>query len=309
MRLRLSLVLVLLICISARSRAVTEVIRDPNAWDYAPLQYSDVVVRGTVSAVSDSAVTSNDFWMNPQFAKPTSKTMVSVVKLNVVETLRGPKVPQQWSFIVWQEDPSDPARAYVVGKEMLICASVHPGLGFYYHAGFYGRYTRDGDSWESGPTARGDRRFTDIALRTKVEEMSIETVASEAELVFTGTVASIAKSTLQGADGTTSEQLTIRFNVEEVAKGADVRSIDVVVLSGGMYLPAWAKHVPEKVDVGQRWLCFVKKNAVGWYPFAGSNGFFRVESGHLIYDNRVPFWHNKSSVERVIGLAAEEGRK
>jgi len=310
MSLRLHLIMIAMVCTSHRAAAITEVIRDPKAWDYAPLQYSDIVVRGTVTAVTDSTVSSADFWMNPLLLPQFARTIVSVVKVDVAETLRGPKAVENWSFLVWQEDHSDPARAYPVGKEMLICASVHPRLHRYYHAGVYGRYVSDDGSWKCGPTPRGERTFRDAELRQKVSEMSIESVAEEAELIFVGTIRSTSKTIAQGPNGATADQLNLLFDVEQVRKGRlDAPSVQVVMLTSGMYLPAWGKHVPEGCQEGQRWLCFAKKNEVGWYPFAGSNGFLRIESDRLTYDNRVPFWHEKASVDKIIRSAAEEGEK
>jgi hypothetical protein len=189
---------------------------------------------------------------------------------------------------------------------MLICASIHPRLGMYYHSGCYGRYVRKADSWRSGPTPRGDRAFADSALRQKVAEVSIDRVTEQADLVFVGTVESMSESTFSGPDGSTAAQLTVMFAVDEVRKGVSTATqVPVAMLTAGMYLPAWRKHVPNGFEVGQRWLCFLKKNEVGWYPFAGSNGLLRVEADQLIYDNRDPLWHTKAAVDQTLRGAGE----
>ena len=134
--------------------------------------------------------------------------------------------------------------------------------------------------------------------------MEPERVAADAELVLIGTVESVRKSDMIGPDSSWAEQVVLSMKVEKVRKGHfEDQTIDIVMLTRGFYLPAWRKPVPTDYSVGQRWLCFVKRNEVGWYPFAGSNGLFRIQESQLVYDDTVPFWHDMKEVDHMIQSA------
>jgi len=280
---------------------------DSGSWNFAPLQYSHIVIRGVVTAVEDSVVAGEDFWVEPKGLMPPRETKVLVVRLRVSETLRGPSAPNTWSFVYWSENPKRSATFFPIGKEMLICAEIHPRLGVYYYSGRFGQYIWDGREWQASP---GQKVFDDSYLRTKIREAGPEQVASQAELVFVGTVASIEKSSASGPSGEWAEKVTLSMKVEEVKKGTFAApTMNVVMLTRGSYAPSWRQPVPDNYTVGQRWLCFVRHGDAGWYPFAGSNGLLRVENDHLVYGGAVPYWHTAGDVDNAIRSARKEAQE
>ena len=303
---KIAVVLLLTTMAASVAHATSEIVRDPKSWDFAPLLYSDRIVRGTVVSKSRIEILSSDLWMDPperrmgEFKTPVLQTVVCVH-----EVLRGPITPleENDTLLVWDE----PVRVVLpIGVEVVLCESFHSGLKTYYQAGSYGRYVRKEKSWASERTARGQRTFTDEEIRTKIASMDIDHVASEAELIVEGTIDSVAESDYFGPDSSIAGMVTLTFKVVSVEKGQF--SDDVIVmkaLMNGMYLPEWRKHVPQSYSVGQHWLCFLKKNEVGWHPFAGTNGLLRIEGDGYIYDERVPFWYSREQVAKAMSASRE----
>ena len=257
-------------------------------WDYGPLQTSDLIVRGVVAGVSDREVSSSDFWMEAPGSGPAKE--VAFVTLRVDEVLRGPAISGDFTFMVYR-DPSETRVVYNVGSEMLACLYWHDRLNTYYQMHYYSRYARSGQGWRSGPTPSGDRTFADGDVRNIVEETAIQTVASNAELVVEGVIESMSTERVYGPDSTSADLVTLTLQVDDVKKGSVAENpLPIIILTRGIYWPEWRREVPRSYSVGQRWLCFLRKNELGWYPYAGSNGLFRIEGAKLIYADRVEYW-------------------
>jgi hypothetical protein len=267
-------------------------------WDYRPLQSSDLVVRGRVVGVSDGEILSSDFWSEPIRGKDVQR--VGFVTLDVQEVLRGPAVTGNFRFMV-HRDPVEVRAVFSVGTEMLICAYYHPRLEIYYQVRYASRYFRTADGWASGPTPLEERAFSDREVRQRVQETALETVAEHAELIVEGVVESVEESRIQGPDGSSGALVTLMLRVDVVKKGPMVGSpLRVVAITRGIYWPEWRKKVPKQYSVGQRWLCFLRLSDQGWYPFAGSDGFFQIVGEKLIYAERVEYWRTKSTVDRIV---------
>ncbi len=291
--------------------ATSEIVRDPKSWDFAPLLYYDRVVRGTVISASLTDVGSADLSMFPPWLRATAgnpKVTVVSVTMKISEILRGPLGLENGSFLA-VGDIAEALDVYQAGSELLVCMKYHPLLKVYCQGSDYGIYMRDGTAWTSMMTARGQRTFSDGDVRAKIASMDLEHVASTAELIVKGEVQSVDTTEVAGPDGSTAEMLTVTLNVQSAEKGSfDDDAIQVKALVSGMYLPAWRKHVPTSFVKGQQWLCFLQKNEVGWYPFAGTNGFLRVSESGYIYDDRVPFWYSPEKVAAAIIQAQGEER-
>jgi len=307
MLLRTFVSLVLVLTVVSGSACAAGVVEPSGSWDFAPLQYSHIVVRGTVTAVSDSTVSGEDFWGEPKGLTPPRQMKVLVVHLLVAETLRGPAAPNTWSYIYWSENPQRAAQLFPLGKEMLISAEMHPRLGAYYYSGNFGQYVRNGQEWQSDP---GQRLFDDSYLRTKIREVTLGQIASRAELILVGTIVAVDKSSASGPDGSWAEKVTLSVDVEKVKKGTLTKStLEVVMLTRGSYEPTWREPVPATYGVGQRWLFLVKHGEVGWYPFAGSNGLLKVENDHLVYGDAVPYWLTPAEADKAIASASKEAEE
>lgn len=164
--------------------------------------------------------------------------------------------------------------------------------------------------WRSERTARGTRAFSDEQLRAKIRSVDIAQVAADADLVIEGSLVSYGFSEIVGPDSSSAELGTFEMRVERVLKGDyTAPAITVVAITSGLYSPPWRAHVPPPpvYAAGQRWLCFLKRNDIGWYPFAGTNGFLRVTEAGCLYDERVAFWHSVGDMEKAIDEAAKAG--
>jgi len=277
----------------------SEVIRDPSAWNYAPLQYYDIVVHGTVREVTADEVSTNALWT--QASKTDRMTPVRRVTVDVLDVPRGPSVAAAWTFIVPFTHSQGYDTPYVPGQEVLIAAMYHPGLQGYYLKSYYGRYVRRGEDWVCEETPRGTRTFTDAELREKIRVVEPARVVSDAELIVVGTVDSSAVEVIIGSDSSSAEILRVQMRVDEIRKGHyESGSIAVAMYQGGLYLPAWAKHAPDRFNPGEKWLCFLKKGDAGWYPFAGTNGLLQMTNEGLIYDRRVQYWHDATRIAQLI---------
>lgn len=303
--------LILLAIVPTPVLATSEIVRDPSAWDFAPLLYYDRVVRGTVISASLTQVGSADLSMFPPELRATAgnmKVTVVSVTIKISEVLRGPQDLENGVFLA-VGDIAEALDVYQAGSELLVCMKYNPLLKVYYQGSDYGIYMRDGTAWTSMKTARGQRTFSDGDVRARIASMDLEPVALAAELIVKGEVRSVDTTEVAGPDGSTAEMLTVTLNVQSVEKGSfDNDSIQVKALVSGMYLPAWRKHVPTSFAKGQQWLCFLQKNEVGWYPFAGANGFLRISEAGYVYDDRVPFWNSPEKVASAITRAQGEMR-
>lgn len=285
--------------------ASDEIVRDPSAWDFAPLRYADVVVRGKVQSVELTEVLYSDLWSNP--VSSNERAVLVEVALDVEEVLRGPAIEGHWSFIVW--DDADAVRTfYADSDEVLICAYYHPRLDRYYQSSAYGRYSQRAGAWHSEMTPRGQRALRESEIRDVIEAASLRAVAASAELVIDAVIQSIEIKEIVGPDGAPAEFVQLVMRIERVRKGQyPTDTIVVSAITRGLYMPTWRAHVPRDYGVGQKWLCFLKKGEVGWYPFAGTNGFLRVETDHYLYDERVRYWQSQKDVELLIDkVVAEE---
>jgi hypothetical protein len=67
---------------------------------------------------------------------------------------------------------------------------------------------------------------------------------------------------------------------------------------------SWYAPVPS-LAVGQSYLMFLKRDDVGYYPFAGFNGFLDVDGDHLLMNHHVPYPMSRSEaigvVKEVVG--------
>jgi hypothetical protein len=301
---KVALVVCILITLTAPAVfATSEVGRGPKSWDFAPLLYYDRVVRGTVVSSSLTAVSGNDLGMYPPDLRAKvgdMKITVVRVALDVSEVLRGPSSAAADTFLA-TGDIAESLDAYSEGVEVLVCMKYHPLLRTYYQGSSYGVYMRAGSDWCSLQTAHGHRIFGDEEIRAKIASMDIDHVASDAELVVEGIVEALAESEIFGPDSSRAGIVALTFKVASVKKGTFADDTVVVkAIINGFYLPVSSTHVPRSFAVGQRWLCFLKKNELGWFPFAGTNGLLRIEGDGFIYDERVPFWCSREQVAKAI---------
>ena len=151
-------------------------------------------------------------------------------------------------------------------------------------------------------TARGVRSFDYAQLKDKVDSVDLQHVSTKADLVVDGTIVSVETEPINGPDSSSATLVRITMKVDRVLKGRfDDPEIVVMGYAGGVYLPSWATHVPPPwfYKTGQRWLCSLTKEKIGWYLFAGTNGFLRIENDKLVYDERVEFWHSLKEVEQA----------
>lgn len=251
-------------------------------------------------------VDTGDIWMSPN--RSGAEAALLRVTLKATRILRGPRVDEKFSFLC-TGDTMEASSFFLDGREVLVCGKYNTKVGTYYQSSRYGRYWNDAGTWKSELTPRGARAFNDAQLTEKINSVDMANVAAEATLAIDGTIVSHDFSPIVGPDSSTAELVTFVMRVNRVLKGSHADStITIVAITRGLYMPAWRAHVPPppSYQVGQRWLCLLKKNAIGWYPFAGTNGFLRMTDTGYCYDERVAFWHSVKQVERTIEEVARD---
>jgi len=89
--------------------------------------------------------------------------------------------------------------------------------------------------------------------------------------------------------------------IDELHKGNTdgKKEIEFRMILGGPYWPAWRQKVPI-MRKGQQYYVFLKNDEIGYYPFAGINGCFKIEGENLIYDNRVDYQRTKKALDQMI---------
>jgi len=125
-------------------------------------------------------------------------------------------------------------------------------------------------------------------------------MAKEADAIAVGTIAFVRresfdcgfKPNLCTADYT---HIVVSDSFKGVAAGD---SVLVRAVRVGSNLD-WYEPMPV-LEPGKSYLMFLKKDAVGYYPFRGFNGFLEVRGDSLIQNGHVPYTASKSQVADAV---------
>ncbi len=174
------------------------------------------------------------------------------------------------------------------------------------------RFLIEGDRWFRGKKNdfMGTGRLADLYRAIEeIEKMRrIDFLAREADAIVRGMVLDAWNEDEGTETGQTMHVRNVELQLSAVMKGTlegDVFTFQMLPYVN--YRPPWHKLV-SVVSPGEEWIVFLKWiPEIGYYPFAGKNGMFKVEDGHLIRDNRVVLKETPDRLEEEIARAISVG--
>jgi hypothetical protein len=157
--------------------------------------------------------------------------------------------------------------------------------------------------------ASDGKALTQQGVISKANDAKIENVTRSSDIVVVGKVIS-SKDT--SVDSETGERIRITeygLRVEALLKGSlDDEIVMFFVADMGTRRPKWASYVPFKLDLGGRWIVFLKHGVNGYYPSSGLNSLLRVVQDKVLYDNVVEYSKGKAGVEQIVRDEAAKER-
>jgi hypothetical protein len=257
------------------------------------LIYADLVVEGEIVGMSDILVPHGDYFMS----MPNGPDLpFKNIKFKVSRALIG-----EW------EDDYVPLMALVsygdsynydleVGDKYIIALKLHPGGKGVFSAKQYilrndsARFLLVGDKFLRGskrkPVQEGKISDLTSSIGQIKESRSVSTLTHAAEIIIRGVVTGVSKEIEDSSCGEKIEYQDITVSITSLIKG-DIKkdTVKVRMILRGRYFPEWRVKVPE-VNDGEEWYLFLKwHQELGYYPFAGVNGMFRIEGNRIIRDN------------------------
>jgi hypothetical protein len=141
-------------------------------------------------------------------------------------------------------------------------------------------------------------------IRKITNTAAIKEVIKESDIIIIGMILGISKPKDYYSPKIVTESSTlvdhVRIKVEEEMKGyIEKDTITIRMMRMGTFLPNWKIWTP-KLYAGERWYFFLKKGEIGYFPFAGSNGLFKIEDNKLIKNGRVVYSLNKAQLQKKV---------
>lgn len=261
---------------------------------------SELVVQGTVSSVHSEMVLYDDLFAN---SKPGLQYPVTIIDVAIETVLKGswgePKVravlpgdPKTGGYI------PDASYDYLPGEEVILCLHFDPRVTadrFRLWGG--GSFVKRGDVWMK----RGERPTVVSLADIQEEAQAVDPppMVRAADAVFLGTIQALETREFDCGfpRACIADYATVR--VITAWKGASVGdAILVRALRRGTNLP-WYAPVPP-LAVGETYMMFLKRDDVGYFPFAGFNGFLKAQDDDLIMNGYVPYPLSKSQMMKLV---------
>jgi hypothetical protein len=283
----------------------------------AVMQYADLVVEGEVSGISRVTVPSRDFFMSVPHGPDLSMALIEFsVKKVLIGDWDAESVPVAGfvSFAGEYHFDLEEGDAYILALK-----KHHGGGGLFESTKFILRsdaskfLIRDGSfirGSKKNPMQEGKLSDLYVAIRAIREQRSIKNIAREADIIARGTVTGISEENdaPSGEDDTKFHYVKLR--IHSWIKGrieGDVLTVGMI--KEGLYRPPWRTKVPDMHE-GEEWYVFAKWNdEIGYYPFAGVNGLFRIEGDRIIRDNlnTIYLTFDPEGFEKEISTSIQKG--
>jgi len=146
---------------------------------------------------------------------------------------------------------------------------------------------------------RERRLFSEEYVRSAVEEVSLPSVAEHAELAIIGHVLN-TRPERRTVDGRDVRLRVLSIQVDETLIGAAGAVVEVSQPLG-RYNPPWRRPMPSQVEAGTRWLLFLVRGEVGWYPYMGHHGMLGITKENQLLMDGMPMGATMEQVRRVVG--------
>jgi hypothetical protein len=268
------------------------------------VQRSELVVRGVIASI--------DTTMAPQYGKLYPSTLLH---LEVSEVVKGKWDKRELDVVLGGMNAgagyAEVTYDYRPGEDVILCLMFDPKL----RGGTF-RFWVDEQCFvnRNGTWMTRGRFGEQISLdfvRKAVQQTTPEAMARDADAVLVGTIRSVELRTfnhdgtsMAGDDGSHTKATAdyVRVLATDGLKGVSPGdSILVRVLRRGTNID-WYEPVPT-LSEGKSYLMFLKKDAVGYYPFRGFNGFLEVRGNDLILDDKLRYSQSLPQVTDTIRQA------
>ncbi|HUV37483.1 MAG TPA: hypothetical protein VMX58_11135 [Patescibacteria group bacterium] len=280
------------------------------------LLYEDLVVEGEVCGISEITVPSRDFFVDLPHGPDE---IFAVFDFKVKNVLIG-DWDEEFVPIVGFTGSGCEYHFDLEENDTYILAlrRHHGGKGAFESIRYIlrrdaGRFlVRDGNfirGWKKFPMQHGELADLYDAIRKVRERRSIKTISREAEIIARGTVIEVRETDEMTAEGYDMRLCNVKLNIASKIKGnIEGDTLTIGMIQKGLYWPNWRVKVPD-MNKGEEWYVFLKWNdEIGYYPFAGVNGLFRVEGDRLIRDNHNMIYlkYDPASFENEIFKSIQE---
>lgn len=266
--------------------------------DYYDLLYSDIVIIGVIENIDFKLAPIEEVIGEVPTPFKYDKIRLGAIRIRVNEVLKG-RYETPYLVVLVEWDRSDLRRNYDVGDTTIISAYWRAGLlgGSYAVASDNGRFIKRNNMWFHQAMRSRPKALTREQIRAILEPTRINNIILNAELIVVGKISGLEASTIRGPAKEKGILNKVIMQIDEVHKGNfSGKEVEISMIIGGPYWPAWRQKVP-RIRVGEEYYVFLRKGPIGFYPFAGINGFFKLVDDKLIYDNRVEFELSKRQLD------------
>ena len=281
---------------------------------YDSLIDEDFIVKGTVESIAKEKVRPHDFIPG---LRGILKIPMVRIKFIVSKVLIGDLDKHEITVVGIDTRREDYAFDLEFGDRYLL-ALRFTDRGKFNIGGTYilgrddSRFLIEGNRWFRGRKGDfiGTGRLADLYRAIEeIEKMRrIDSLAREADLIVRGTVLDAWYEDEGTLSGKTMHVRNVELKLSDVLKGTlkgDVFTFQMLPTVD--YRPPWHKLV-SVVSPGEKWIVFLKWiPEIGYYPFAGRNGMFKVEDDRLIRDNHLVLKQAPEHLEEEIARAISRG--
>lgn len=279
----------------------------------------DFVVEGTVESIVKQKIPRKDFAPSISSDERILNRLIPMARVTfkVSRVLIGELDKSEITVVGMDACSQDYAFDLEVGDRYLL-ALRFTDRGKFNIGGTYilrrddSRFLIEGDRWFRGKKNdfMGTGRLADLYRAIEeIEKMRrIDYLAHEADLIVRGTVRDAWNEDEGTETGQTMHVRNIKLQLSAVMKGTlegDVFTFQMLPYVN--YRPPWYKLV-SVVSTGEEWIVFLKWiPEIGYYPFAGRNGMFKIEDDRLIRDNHLVLKQAPENLEEAIVQAVSGG--
>lgn len=271
------------------------------------LLYTDLVVKGVVEFLDGERVPVQAYM--PSDPRPDVTIPISVVRLRVLDVLKGSYHKPSLTFVVPGGEPGSPVGLSDMSYDLDVGNQVVLSLVFwkYMKGGMYmlrsdlGRWDKSDGDWVN----HAHREVTEgpDAIRAALAPAEPERMFAQADVVVAGKV---TNSHMEEQDGVGVDVVTVQ--VIDAWKGKPGATLTFrAIPRGGMNL-AWWRPVPA-IETGTEWVFFLKKYDDWYFPFAGTNGLLRIDGDRLIRASATDYGISKPELKKRLTRGRSHERR
>ncbi len=278
--------------------------------EYEPLQDSHLIVRGTVTAVGQEAISVAEWFSTRPSTRDTDVTMqMETLEVAVAEVLKGQLNDSRVKFMVADAWP------FSTGQQVVICAKLVRGKTerAFFTSAYTGMYARSENAWTRCAPSNLDATqvLTIDDIKSRIQQVNLLSMTEASEVIVRGTITSVSESSYEVVGGRSGKLTRYQFHVSEALKGRinDDEIEFIVPRVDATYVPKWYRTVPRGLEAGQEWILFLKRGELGLYLFSGPNSALMVRGSELIYDMAVTYPQSVERATKIIRFETSDDQR